>query len=1106
MSKTVGVDQDLTIADELVFILTTTDSDGCLITPYSIDQVTIYFASREFSSGNYSEYTKDVIDPQLLVELEVAIQAVCADPTDENIKEVDRIKYQIEQSKFSSKFYFKDAQVIKIFGGYVDEEGELFPAWLDPDQVPGDEVESVILSNLLTPYEEDNEVVTGKFVLNWNPLGQKEGDYFICWTWKPNSAGDSLSAHMQFTLGGNTQLTTALPTHFTTPGKYEMLLDRYLPEHCKAYISNQDLTPIVLTELNKAVAKGFTFVEDMANQVIDLLDANATHESLLSLLGNLFNLRFKSNDPTLWRKQIKKAIPNFKKKGTLDGLRSALSDAGMSLLKFTRLWQVISDYTWQELFDVSEDQVEFELNKTILLPVDDDNFELYYRAVDSDEWETLNSDYVTISGNVVTWIGDQLSVNPIILEEGDSIRIVYQIESVPSDPAQTLENYVRDLPLMDQRDERDQSYPPKNWNTRLIEEDDPLFDVLVPIKHPLADPLVWGQIRTEFPYSENVYNMEEYNGSIRDSLNPCDIAKDFIDPCSNCQSSSFNIDIEIEELSDDRILEAQDIIDEFVPAHAMIHSINFTGAIHEFIRPPIEEIGSLVSMRGEEITLAGEGQYIFNRAIPIEDALAIAKRDMLANMTARTGLVTGTASNPSIVLVSPGTSTKSELSNPNFYGTFVGFKSYGINTDDVSGAALDNSNWLEILSPHVNYGNYSVSDIQKNMVTIAAGTVIEPLNKGTFTFRLSNRIYNQTPVDIIQDNVYKFSNNDDVDFTVLGIINQHDIDNDLATGSPWQLSIDGYGSYDILNVLPDNTLLLLNDGSLPSSSTGLTWEILDSDSDTVADGEDGDLDVIDRAIVDFNPGSYGCPIDDIFNIFKINDYIYYDGNQYKVIGFVPGTPYELYIEDYNDGDAVGIEVTVYRRLLDNMVGNFEYLGLQLETLTDYEAALPVQNGVNAVATPTEASEYKENYLILITNDSTPDTSDPSLNYYIIEEIDGTTITLGGPVADWSTSGTSVQFIIYQFVKQPINIPERSDPYVPGHNFNYENDPPLGLGGHVDPSGSEVISLEIENSTPYYAHVLNTANSGSQISEVVEQVESISYVIEYLDGTVEEAKI
>ena len=94
-------------------------------------------------------------------------------------------------------------------------------------------------------------------------------------------------------------------------------------------------------------SKGFTFIEDQANSAIDLLDANATHEQILPLLGNMFNVRLKSNDPTLWRRQIKQSVPNYKQKGTYKGLKIAFNQAGIDLKKFTRLCNVIWSQSWK---------------------------------------------------------------------------------------------------------------------------------------------------------------------------------------------------------------------------------------------------------------------------------------------------------------------------------------------------------------------------------------------------------------------------------------------------------------------------------------------------------------------------------------------------------------------------------------------------------------------------------------------------------------------------------------------------------------------------------------------------------------------------------------
>ena len=313
MIKTVGIDNDIKITDQIRFILSTTNSTECLngiqkaFTPYKVNQVTIYYIARDFTNTTVSEYNNQIYNKNLLLEYENQKNITCDEPNKSNLEKLNSIKLELEQSKKTSSFFFKEASPIKIFGGYKNESGELFPAWINPDLVPIEEVEKANKENMLQLLE------TGKFLLEWNPVGCREGDYFICWNWTPNLAGTSLSAHMHFTLLSDSKLNNSIPTHYTIKDKYETLLDRYLPDMFKNFISEGDLTPMIMQELNASVAKGFTFVEDMANQIIDLLDSNSTAEQLLPLLSNTFNLRLKSYDPILWRRQIKKAIPNFRR-------------------------------------------------------------------------------------------------------------------------------------------------------------------------------------------------------------------------------------------------------------------------------------------------------------------------------------------------------------------------------------------------------------------------------------------------------------------------------------------------------------------------------------------------------------------------------------------------------------------------------------------------------------------------------------------------------------------------------------------------------------------------------------------------------------------------
>jgi len=945
----------------------------------------------------------------------------------------------------------------------------------------------------LTPaIDDDDNEIAGTFNLIWSPIGEKEGDYLICWTWMPNAAGDSLTSNQFFRLRCDTNLTTTLPTQQTDPEKYSTLLERYTPNVFLSQLGDGDYTPYIIQGFNLAAAKILTDLENQANQILGLIDANVLPEAHLGLLGNYFNLKLRTSDPTLWRRQIKESIPLYKKKGTKSGLEDALSQSNMFLESFTRLWQVISHYTWQEYFNVEEDgQTIFTLSKTAIS--DPANTEVYYRGSSDTIWTELTADYVDISSTTATWLGGDLSVDPIILSEDDAIRIIYKVALIPDATSQTLENYVRTLELEDQRDERDQCYPPKNWNVRVIEEDDPLFDLIIPVRHPLHDPLVFGWVRTEFSYSENAYNMEEYDGSTRESINPCNIDKEFLDPCRDCQGSKYVIDIGIEDLTNDRILEATDILDEYLPFHAVLHSMNFSGIIKDFIPPPTEEIIILIHYFGEEIVLAGEGQRIFSRSVPHDDALSLMKRNMLANVTTRASAQSGTGSNIATAIFSSGSSAVGDTTQ----GNRVNFSNLRINTDNVSGLALDNSNLLEILSPHILAGNYSVNNVNEFMADIVSPAGTEASNQSQFVFRISNKIIEGNPVNIEQDDYFTFSDSS-INFPQLGVQTQWDVDEGIYTGTPWELIItsSGGGTFVIEHMLPNGSLVLADDGSLPTSNTtGMTWLIQDGSGTTRATGTGGALTVRRRAIVDFRPGSAATTLENIRNYVKIGDYLMYNSTQYEVIGFVEGDNYMFYIDNYTGGDVAGVSVVVYRRLAENGIGQLGYRGLQLDTApTNYETTLPIVNGTNPPNPLIQGivdNDLKENYLILIGSE-----------YFAISDIDGSIITLDGPSNDWTLAGTAVTFDIYQYEKEGVVIPAREEPEVPGHTFEY-----------VDRGGLPIIEYEVEYGTSMSmfsasmaARILNAASGSEETLDLVNQQEAISYKIEYDDGKVEQGEL
>jgi hypothetical protein len=1010
-----------------------------------VSTVTVYYVERNFTSDNFGEYNG--VDETLQAEYDAAREAACADPSEINLAILNQLETRMSLESSFTQFYYKDAKTVLVVGS------SSMPAWI------GTDIENSRLIHI--DEDVDENVQYGNFELEWSPLGMREGDYFICWTWYPNIGGSSLTSHLYFSLGGSTQLTTSIPTHFTQPKKYETLLDRYLPEMFKTTLCNGDLTPKVLSEFDMAIAKGFTFLEDMANQMVDLLDANATHESFLPALASMFNLKLRSQDPTRWRRQIKNSVPLFKKKGTLIGLTEALAETGIILNSFVRLWQVISSYTWQELLDITENgQDTFDLSQLALLPIDTSNFELYYRGVNDTEWTTMASTNVSISEvdgvTVVTWLGSPLVV-------GDSLRIVYQTNIITTPQEQLIEIYIRSLPIADQRDERDQIYPLKNWNVRVIEENDPYFDVVIPTRHPYYDPLVFGWVRTEFPYSENIYNMDEYNGSVRDSLNPCDIDREFIDYCHGGQSSLFNIDLEIEELCEDRISEAREIVEEYVPFHAIPHTISISGAVNDFVSSGQEEIQGLITVHGEETTISGNGQMIFNRVMA-EGCQIL--RDELATATVEV-TTTDMAYNDEVVLFSPD------------------------NKLDEIGLSV--SNVLEILSPgppwvtqpEINVGIYSLSDVQGNY-GVVSGSIPLPVDNRSFAYRLSNDFYSNSDTTIFQEFVF---NDDNISFVDLW----NDETPENAYDGSWTLVLAGYpytgdNVYEVISMDIDGNLRLDNflkiGCTLPSTdTTGINYILKDDSGNTIASGATGEWTETTRGLVDI---SSEVSLDDVMNIIKIGNYVLYNGLQYRVDAFLD--MHRFYISKYTDGTASSILIHVYDRLIDTAIGYFNYRGMTLETIVNYETALSISNGKNSTIPEDllkDDNNFKENFLIMITISGTD-------YYYAISDIDNTIITLNGPYQTWGLSSEilapNVSFQIIKYAKNgPVDIAPRIAPVWPGHEFRF-----------LDRRGNEVIQVHNSETDEITGLAMATALNQDQSKDVVSQKENISLKITWFD--------
>lgn len=1049
--------------------LSTEDSSQCTVDPYKIDTLKIYYVERDFNDNILSEYTDNYQSNQSKSILEQAYKNFCADPSETNKLNLKKAQDLNLANAVSSTFYFKDSTIVFNLGT-AD-----FPAWLSTDTI------NSIIKHITQ--DVDGNTVTGIFEFILDASSLREGDYFICWTWTVSPAGDQFSSHIRFSLFGDSALVTSIPSHRTRANKYETLLERYLPETYKTRLTDTDLTPQVLDKFNQSVAMGFTFIEDLANQIIDLYNPRVLQEKLLPYLGNTLDVNLKSTDSSLWRQQIINAVPLYKQKGTKKGLKKSLDTIGVKLVNLTRLWQVVSENTWQEAFNFDGFNQTFQLQKN-LASFDLENFEVYLRPVNELDYVQLSLDYVIfeiVDGiSTVTWIGETLSTQPIILMEGDTLRVIYKYKEIETPTQQTLENYIRTLPLQDLRDERNQDYPLKNWNVRLIEETDPLFDLIIPTRHPFHDLIVFGKIRTEFPYSENLYNMDEYNGSIRNSLNPCDIGKEFIDECSSCLSTKFNIDVEISNLSNDRIKETELCITENAPFHAPIHNMNILGGFSEFIQDPTEYIYCYLKFEFEQLDLSGQGQTWFSRSMNNGLVKRKVSRSDLATYTEVVSTTSGKAYNDAIVLFCDN----------------VHFSELGLETD---GSAL-----LEISSPSGYSGTYTITSVEHNAIEISISEPIDEscnsfmnsageLSSCAITFKVVNNVITTSSLCNIEQKNKNYIIDPDKNFSDSEIKTSKDVELGYAI-SAWTITISNYSTtYDILNILPSGEILIDDPtNTLPNVNvSGLIYEIKNELNETVFSGTTGKLRVDLQAVVTvLNP-----VLTPINHFIKIDsDHQIISSEYYQVIDFVSGSNDQFVIKGYDNGDVAGENLVIYRLLADNELGYLSYRGLHLEATGDYETSLLISNGENELFQPSlNNNRFKENFIIEING-----------NNYFLTEINGnspsgkTTFTLGGPSVYWktySTGGTTVDFIIRRFTKT-------EDITIHGQQYNL----PEHTFPKLDRSGSDFIDSTTETGVTAFSVSTDEGKTKDQIVTKINHQESINFEIQHADGKKEEGTL
>jgi P2-related tail formation protein len=1108
--KTLTIDQNPSVADNVLFTLKTTDENNYLIDPYKVESLKIYFVERDFGDTEQKEYNFEIKDNPLLsivgdlvensrvvnnliyntnlkvgmlvegdgIKVGTTISFVLSEtsimlsyPASKTI-ETTSLKF-IETSPnsptYSDTFYYKGVIPVHSVGTNVN------PAWLEGT------------------YEDLIKKTTsiGFFEYTWNPIGMREGDYFICWSWVPKIGQGLFSDNIKFNLKSSNFISTTSPAHHTAPGKYETLLDRYLPEMYKTMLTDSDRSPDVLKKFNDSVAQGFTDLEDIGNQIVDLLDSNAVGEYMMTYLSNTLDVKLKSQDPTLWRRQIKEAVPLYKRKGTIGSLKDSFSQAGMKLISLQNFWQITSPFFNQESFFISDSDT-FKLSKK---PVDvmiengkikkeyEDRFKIYLTKNNSKE--TINVDISKIRvfeneyGESFVQVSDVDFNNckvgrPSFLCPGDIIRFSYYF-NIPSNSLEiSVDDHIKNLQLADEREEKtivdEQSVltiPLKNWNIRLLSESDPMINSILTKRHPFIKNVVFGKIRTEFPYSENVYNMDEYNGSMRDSLDPCDIDKDFLDSCSYCRSGKFDIDLEVENLSNDRISEAREIISENTPFHSILKTINLYGGQNEFVAPPIEDYEVLIENTNQESVIAGATQLWFYRN-KLLNQIDKSNRENPPATPAPGG---------QLKIRSDMTSKELKFSGRlKFKNEQTVLFSSDLNLADIP---ISENCYVEVTSG-LNVGEYRVTKVGK---FLTVSEILEPLNTAPFNFKLYNKLFNYDTEFVIKDDIVELSDNS-VSFKDLNI--------STTPGSCHKVKINISGSYynfDIKEILPNNKLLLNNTGSLiRGSSDSLPYSILDENLDIIAIKNEDTNSICNifhsnRSKVRFNNA------DKMSILNKNNNYVFFTviGDDYlgyylcKIIGY-SGEEDVLYIDTY-DGSNLGLTNLEYRQiLLPSSEGYFTHIGLQAVCPTNLEQNLGIVNGKNSTSLiKKESDNFKEDFSILIreTYDDPYITLNSYDNYYFISEIDGATIWLSGLFENFGIEGVEMQVEIYKYTKTNEVIDED---YLglPQEQFS------------IDRSGKEIIN--------------NVVKDNSGFTNYMSQKEGVSFEITTLDGSKEKGEI
>jgi hypothetical protein len=572
--------------------------------------------------------------------------------------------------------------------------------------------------------------------------------------------------------------------------------------------------------------------------------------------------------------------------------------------------------------------------------------------------------------------------------------------------------------------------------------------------------------------------MDEYNGSLRASTNPVDMSPDFEEPCSGTISAYYGLDLIVDNLSDFRVTEIYGIIDDYTPFHSVLHTLNVTGSIEEYITPPVENIEWLMEYYLEDYFIAGDAQFAFNRNTLIYN---FNSPDASSDPYGRVAFLRTDFAQP---VSSPITGSCT------LYNKEVVIKAL-VPSVNLSNMYLNlSNNILEILdNTDYNgvYTNYIESTEPFSLVlTDAAATAFNTMksiaNNNFFTWRISNLVYSGS---FQVSNMNQFTIYDEnID------LNSYDIQTVNANGSAnaWTVTTSA-GTYKILYI-NNNTIYLENGtpGLVCTPASNLSYSV--NNTQTSQQAYSSSTGVYNCCVIakvtssTFSLANFcvAVPSPDLY--FSDDSGV----NQYKFYWLDPEDSYSFYVSDYSVGATpVTITAQIYNRLTENY-GNFDFEGLYVTqgsnwpTLTNPDqstgiiprSALLPQNCILSLNLGTQTQDYILNVKFSGTT-YTSNTLD-ILGYFVNA---GTTAT---------GSGVSCTYEFYEFeeIEQPQIVPN-----ITGQTLYY-----------VTRAGQEIWSATVQNSTSYAYNMTSgekTASVPGKPVDFVATTENINCLVEYQDG-------